>query len=123
MEIVAYFLLYLALITWISLLPILKTRPYDPPYFWRWTILVLSSGPILSLLTMIGFWLIVQEGHLFDLFMGTGLFILLLIVPFQLLVPMTVYMFICASLKDRRDGSDEPPAYTQVPEEWHNGPK
>lgn len=97
----ALFLVYLTFVSWISLLPVVKTRKYNPPYFWRWTTLVISSGPLLSVLTIFGFLLIAPEGDLFSLFMNTGLFILLLIIPFQLLVPMTVYMFICASLKER----------------------
>ena len=97
-----YFLLYLGIISWISWLPMIKTKKYSPPYFWRWTMLVTSSGPLLSLLTIFGFVLIAPEGELYALFMNTGLIILLLIIPFQLLVPMTVYMFICASLKERR---------------------
>lgn len=102
MKFLVYFLTYLAFVSWISLLPMIKTKRYDPPYFWRWTILVCSSGPLLSLLTIIGFLLIAPDGDLFGLFMNTGLVILLLILPFQLLVPMTVYLFICASLKERR---------------------
>lgn len=97
-----YFALYLGLVTGISYLPILVTRKYAPPYFWRWTLLVTGTGPLLSLLTIAGFVLVAPDGGGFDSFMMTGLFLLILIIPFQLLVPMTVYMFICSSLKERR---------------------
>jgi len=36
------------------------------------------------------------------MFMSTGFFVIFLLIPFQLLVPMTVYLFICSSLKERR---------------------
>lgn len=97
-----YFLIYLALVSWISYLPIVTTKRYAPPYFWRWTLLVTGTGPLLSLLSIAGFALTAPSGSGFDSFMMTGLFILLLIIPFQLLVPMTVYLFICSSLKERR---------------------
>lgn len=97
-----YFLLYLALVSWVSYLPIVTTKKYAPPYFWRWTLLVTGTGPLLSLLSIAGFVLSAPAGNGFDSFMMTGLFVLLLIIPFQLLVPMTVYMFICSSLKERR---------------------
>lgn len=97
-----YFLLYLSFVTWVSYLPVVKTRPYDPPYFWRWTLLLTFSGPMLSLLTYIGFEFAAPMGEGYESFMKTGLFILLLITPFQLLIPMTAYLFICATLKERR---------------------
>lgn len=97
-----YFLLYLALVSWVSYLPIVTTRKYAPPYFWRWTLLVTGTGPLLSILSIAGFALTAPNGAGFDSFMMTGLFVLLLIIPFQLLVPMTVYMFICGSLKELR---------------------
>lgn len=100
-----YFLVYLAAVAWISYLPVITTKKYQPPYFWRWTMLVTSSGPLLSVLTIIGFALTAPAGDGFDSFMMTGLFILLLIIPFQLLVPMTVYLFICSSLKERRQAA------------------
>jgi hypothetical protein len=97
-----YLIVYLAAVAWVSYLPIVTTKKYDPPYFWRWAMLVTSSGPLLSVLTLIGFALVAPAGNDFDSFMLTGLFIVLLIIPFQLLVPMTVYLFICSSLKERR---------------------
>jgi hypothetical protein len=102
MHTLIYFGLYLTAVTWVSYLPIFATRRYEPPYFWRWTMLVTASGPLLSILSIAGFMLSAHEGSGFDSFMMTGLFVLLLITPFQLLVPMTVYMFICSSLKERR---------------------
>lgn len=99
---VLYFTIYLALVCWVSWLPVIVTKRYEPPYFWRWTALVTSSGPILSILTLIGFALVAPSETGFESFMLTGLFVLLLIIPFQLLVPMTVYLFICSSLKERR---------------------
>ena len=109
MSVFIYFSLYLALVTWISLLPIKVTHKYNPPYFWRWTLLVIGTGPLLSLLSIAGFALTAPDGSGFDGFMMTGLFILLLIIPFQLLVPMTVYMFICSSLKERKASEFGPP--------------
>jgi len=109
MSIYIYFALYLALVSWISYLPIKVTRKYKPPYFWRWTLLVTGTGPLLSLLSIAGFVLTAPETAAADSFMMTGLFVLILIVPFQLLVPMTVYMFICSSLKERRAAEVGPP--------------
>lgn len=106
MDTLFYFLLYLGLVSWISYLPITTTRKYSPPYFWRWTLLVTGTGPLLSILSIAGFALTAPSGAGFDSFMMTGLFILMLIIPFQLLVPMTVYMFICSSLKERRAALD-----------------
>jgi hypothetical protein len=98
-----YFALYFALVAWVSWLPMIVTKRYEPPYFWRWTMLVTGSGPLLSVLTLIGFALVApSSGSGFESFMLTGLFVMLLIIPFQLLVPMTVYLFICSSLKERR---------------------
>lgn len=102
MDTLFYFFVYLAFVSWVSYLPIATTRKYAPPYFWRWTLLVTGTGPLLSVLSIAGFVLTAPEGGGFDSFMMTGLFVLLLIIPFQLLVPMTVYMFICSSLKERR---------------------
>jgi len=114
MALLIYFTLYLALVTWISYLPIMVTRKYSPPYFWRWTLLVTGTGPLLSILTLAGFVLTAPDGSGFDSFMMTSLFILILIVPFQLLVPMTVYLFICSSLKERRAAElTNPPAHQQ----------
>lgn len=100
-----YFLIYLAFVSWVSFLPVYTTRKYAPPYFWRWTLLVTGTGPLLSILSIAGFALTAPSGTGFDSFMMTGLFVLVLIVPFQLLVPMTVYLFICSSLKERREQS------------------
>lgn len=97
-----YFSLYFAFVSWVSYLPIVTTKKYAPPFFWRWTMLVTGTGPLLSILSIAGFALTAPTGAGFDSFMMTGLFILLLIIPFQLLVPMTVYMVICSSLKERR---------------------
>lgn len=109
MSIYIYFALYLALVSWISYLPIKVTRKYRPPYFWRWTLLVTGTGPLLSLLSIAGFLLTAPTSAAADSFLLTGLFVLILIVPFQLLVPMTVYMFICSSLKERRAAEFGPP--------------
>jgi hypothetical protein len=95
-------LLYLSFVAWFSLLPVIKTKKYQPPYFWRWSLLLFSSGPLLSGLTIAGFFLSAHEGPSYDMFMATGFFIIFLLIPFQLLVPITVYLFICSSLKERR---------------------
>jgi hypothetical protein len=105
MDVMIYFFLYLAFVTWVSYLPVLKTRQYEPPYFWRWSLLLTFSGPLLAILTYLGFFFAAPEGPGHESFMMTGVFILLLITPFQLLVPMTAYLFICATLKERRQGS------------------
>ena len=102
MDTLFYFLVYFAFVSWVSYLPIVTPRKYAPPYFWRWALLVTGTGPLLSILSIVGFALTAPEGGGFDSFMMTGLFVLLLIIPFQLLAPMTVYMFICSSLKERR---------------------
>lgn len=102
MDTLFYFLVYLALVSWVSYLPIITTKKYAPPFFWRWTLLVTGTGPLLSILSIAGFILTAPAGNGFDSFMMTGLFVLLLIIPFQVLVPMTVYLFICSSLKERR---------------------
>jgi|GEM_PF-811084 glucose-6-phosphate-specific signal transduction histidine kinase len=94
--------LYLSLMAWVSLLPVIVTKKYHPPYFWRWGLLLFSSGPLLSALTIAGFFLSAHEGPTYDMFMSTGFFVIFLLIPFQLLVPMTVYLFICSSLKERR---------------------
>lgn len=94
--------LYLALIGWVSLLPVIVTKKYQPPYFWRWALLLFSSGPLLSGLTIAGFFLSAHAGPTYDMFMSTGFFVIFLLIPFQLLVPITVYLFICSSLKERR---------------------
>ncbi|MCD8537059.1 MAG: hypothetical protein LRY56_06020 [Burkholderiaceae bacterium] len=106
MDTLFYFLVYLALVSWVSYLPIVTTKKYAPPYFWRWTLLVTGTGPLLSVLSIAGFVLTAPSGNGFDSFMMTGLFVLLLIIPFQVLVPMTVYLFICSSLKERRAALD-----------------
>ncbi|MDN4017923.1 hypothetical protein [Zwartia panacis] len=77
------------------------TRPYSPPYFWRWTILLTSSGPLLSALTMIGFLLSAPTDESYGSFMATGFIMLVALLPFQLLISMTAYLFICSSLKER----------------------
>ena len=102
MDTLFYFSLYLAVVIGVSYLPIITTKKYAPPYFWRWTLLVTGTGPLLSLLSIVGFVLSAPSGAGFDSFVMTGFFILLLITPFQVLVPMTVYLFICSSLKERR---------------------
>jgi len=94
--------LYLSLMAWVSLLPVIVTKKYQPPYFRRWALLLFSSGPLLSGLTIAGFFLAAHEGPTYDMFMSTGFFVIFLLVPFQLLVPITVYLFICSLLKERR---------------------
>ncbi len=94
--------LYLSAMAWVSLLPVIVTKKYQPPYFRRWALLLFSSGPLLSGLTIAGFFLAAHEGPTYDMFMSTGFFVIFLLVPFQLLVPITVYLFICSSLKERR---------------------
>lgn len=93
---------YLSFVAWFSLLPVITTKKYSPPFFWRWCLLLVSSGPLLSGLTIAGFFLSAHEGPSYDMFMSTGFFIIFLLIPFQLLVPTTVYLFICSSLKERR---------------------
>jgi glucose-6-phosphate-specific signal transduction histidine kinase len=97
-----YIFLYLAALAWVSWLPVIVSRHYKPPFFWRWTILLASSGPLLSGFIIIGFILIAQDVSSFDTVMMTGWMIILFLIPFQLLVAMTVYLFICSSLKERR---------------------
>jgi hypothetical protein len=97
-----YIVAYLAFIAWFSLLPVTTTRKYDPPYFWRWTIMLISSGPLLSALTLAGFILSAPTGEVYTTFMATGFFVVALIIPFQLLIAMTAYLFICSTLKERR---------------------
>lgn len=104
-ESLAYIILYLAAVAWVSYLPVLKTKQYDPPYFWRWAIMLTSSGPLLSGLTIIGFILTAQDASSYDSFIMTGWIILLLLIPFQLLIAMTAYLFICSTLKERRKNS------------------
>ena len=94
--------LYLSFVAWFSLLPVITTKKYQPPFFWRWCLLLVSSGPLLSGLTIAGFYLSAHEGPSYDMFMSTGWFVIFLLIPFQILVPVTVYLFICGALKDRR---------------------
>jgi hypothetical protein len=39
--------------------------------------------------------------------MGTGFFMILALLPFQILIAVTVYLFICSSLKERTALLDE----------------
>lgn len=100
-----YIVIYLALVACVSLLPVWVSRPYQPPYFWRWVMMLVSSGPLLSTLTIIGFILVAQDASSFDTVMMTGWMILFLLIPFQLLIAMTAYLFICSTLKERRKNS------------------
>jgi len=97
-----YIVLYLAAVAWVSWLPVIVARHYNPPYFWRWAIMLTSSGPLLSGLIIIGFILVAQDASSFDTVMMTGWMIMLLLIPFQLLMAVTGYLFICSTLKERR---------------------
>jgi hypothetical protein len=110
-----YVLAYLAFVAWFSLLPVLTTRKYDPPYFWRWTLMLISSGPLLSALTLAGFLLSASSGEVYSTFMATGFFIVALIIPFQLLIAMTAYLFICSTLKERRMQQEGQSATPDIP--------
>ena len=94
--------LYLSFVAWFSLVPVITTKKYQPPFFWRWCLLLVSSGPLLSGLTIAGFYLSAHEGPSYDMFMSAGWFVIFLLIPFQILVPVTVYLFICGALKERR---------------------
>lgn len=101
MDSALYIVAYLSFVAWFSWLPVKTTLPYAPPYFWRWTILLTSSGPLLSALIMIGFLLSATSDEAYGSFMATGFIMLVALLPFQLLIAVTVYLFICSSLKER----------------------
>ena len=92
---------YICFVAWFSWLPVRTTYKYQPPYFWRWTILLTSSGPLLSMLILIGFLLSATSDEAYGSFMATGLIMIAAILPFQILIAVTAYLFICSSLKDR----------------------
>jgi hypothetical protein len=97
-----YIVLYLAAVAGVSWLPLIVSKPYEPPYFWRWATLLTSSGPLLSGLIILGFILIAQDASSYDTVMMTGWMIVLFLIPFQILMAVTAYLFICATLKERR---------------------
>jgi len=47
-------------------------------------------------------YLLAHEGPSCDMFISNGRFVIFLLIPTQLLVPMTVYRFIIGALKERR---------------------
>ena len=96
-----YVIAYLCFVAWFSWLPVKTTYRYHPPYFWRWTTLVTSSGPLLSTLIFIGFLLSATSDEAYGSFVATGFFMILALLPFQILIAVTVYLFICSSLKER----------------------
>ncbi|MDN3986972.1 hypothetical protein [Zwartia vadi] len=96
-----FLIAYLCFVAWFNWLPLKTTRPYNPPYFWRWTLLLTSSGPLLSALIMIGFHLLATSEEAHGYFISTGFLMIVALLPFQLLTAATVYLFICSSLKDR----------------------
>jgi len=96
-----FIIAYLCFVAWFSWLPVKTTYRYHPPYFWRWTTLLTSSGPLLSTLILIGFLLSATSDEAYGSFMATGFFMILALLPFQILIAVTVYLFICSSLKAR----------------------
>lgn len=101
MDGIFYVIAYLCFVAWFSWLPVKTTYRYHPPYFWRWTTLVTSSGPLLSTLIFIGFLLSATSDEAYGSFVATGFFMILALLPFQILIAVTVYLFICSSLKER----------------------
>jgi len=102
-----YIVAYLCFVAWFSWLPVTTTYRYDPPYFKRWTTLLTSSGPLLSTLILIGFLLSATSEDAYGSFMATGFFMLIALLPFQILIAVTAYLFICSSIKDRHLLLDE----------------
>jgi uncharacterized BrkB/YihY/UPF0761 family membrane protein len=106
-DVIFYVVAYLCFVAWFSWLPVKTTYRYHPPYFWRWTALVTSSGPLLSTLIFIGFLLSATSDEAYGSFVATGFFMILALLPFQILIAVTVYLFICSSLKERDAQIDE----------------
>jgi hypothetical protein len=77
--------------------------------------MLISSGPLLSTLTLAGFLLSAPSGEVYSTFMATGFFIVALIIPFQLLIAMTAYLFICSTLKERRMQQEGQSATPDIP--------
>jgi len=102
-----FIIAYLCFVAWFSWLPVKTTYRYQPPYFWRWTTLLTSSGPLLSTLIVIGFLLSATSDEAYGSFMATGFFMILALLPFQILTEVTVYLFICSSLKERAGAIDD----------------
>jgi hypothetical protein len=102
-----FLIAYLCFVAWISWLPVKTTRPYNPPYFWRWTLLLTSSGPLLSTLILIGFHLLATSDEAHSSFITAGFLMVLALLPFQLLIAVTAYLFMCSSLKERQTHLDE----------------
>lgn len=101
MDGIFYIVAYICLVAWFSWLPVTTTHKYQPPYFRRWTILLTSSGPVLSSLIMIGFLLSATSNESYGSFMAAGFMMLVALLPFQILIAVTAYLFICSSLKHR----------------------
>ncbi len=101
MDGIFYIVAYLCFVAWFSWLPVTTSYRYDPPYFKRWVTLLTSSGPLLSMLILIGFLLSATSDEAYGSFMATGFIMLVALLPFQLLIAITAYLFICSSLKER----------------------
>lgn len=106
MDGIYYIIAYLCLVAWFSWLPVKTTYRYRPPFFWRWTALLTSSGPLISILILIGFLLSATSDEAYSSFMATGFLMILALLPVQILIAVTAYLFICSSLK-------QPPAPTE----------
>ncbi len=102
-----FIIAYLCFVAWFSWLPVKTTWPYKPPYFWRWTLLLTSSGPLLSTLILIGFHLLASSEEVYGYFISTGFLMIVALLPFQILTAATVYLFICSSLKERQQTLDQ----------------
>ncbi len=80
--------------------------------------LLTSSGPLLSALILIGFLLSATSAEAYGSFMATGFFMIVALLPFQLLIAATAYLFICSSLKERHAQlDDDQPEHVQLEDE------
>ena len=113
MDGIYYIVAYLCFVAWFSWLPVKTTYHYHPPFFWRWTTLLTSSGPVLSILILIGFLLSATSDEAYGSFMATGFFMLVALLPFQILIAVTAYLFICSSLKERQLLLDNEPVSSE----------
>ncbi len=113
MDGIFYIVAYLCFVAWFSWLPVKTTYRYHPPFFRRWTILLTSSGPLLSTLILIGFLLSATSDEAYGSFMATGFFMLVALLPFQILIAVTAYLFICSSLKERQLLLDNKPVSSE----------
>jgi hypothetical protein len=107
MDGIYYIIAYFCFVAWFSWLPVKTTYRYHPPFFWRWTTLLTSSGPVLSILILIGFLLSATSDEAYGSFMATGFLMILALLPVQILIAVTAYLFICSSLKKPPAPTDE----------------